>query len=98
MAGPTVCETRWGEIVTSFNNNHDVLVTRHPDYTEELGLIRTALHTIGQLIHISHPVNRNGAVWKGLVAKAEAERTVLCEHLGGKAPFTGILRPYAAIQ
>jgi hypothetical protein len=84
MAGPTVCETRWGEIVTSFNNNHDDLVARHPKCTEEIGLIRTALHTIGQLIHISPAVNGNGALWKELVAKAEAERTVLGKHLDGK--------------
>jgi hypothetical protein len=98
MAGPTVYETRWGEIVTSFNNNYDDIVARHPECTEKLGLIRTALHTIGQLIHISPAVNRNGALWKGLVAKEEAERTVLCKHLDGKTLFTGILRLYAAIH
>jgi hypothetical protein len=98
MAGPILGETRWGEIVTSFNNNYDDLVTRHPDCTEELGRIRTALHTIGQLIHISPAVNGNGALWKGLVAKAEAERTVLCKHLDGKALFTGVLRLYADIR
>jgi hypothetical protein len=53
MAGPTVCETWWGEIVTSFNNNHDDLVTRHPDCTEELGLILTVLHTIGTNPHLT---------------------------------------------
>jgi hypothetical protein len=37
-------------------------------------------------------------LWKGLVAKAEAERAVLCKHLDGKALFTGILRLYAAIH
>jgi hypothetical protein len=98
MAGPTVCETRWGEIVTSFKNNHDDLDKRHPDCTEELGLIQTALHTIGQLIHISPTVNGNDALLKGLVAKAEAERTPLSKHLDGKALFTGILRLYAAIH
>jgi hypothetical protein len=98
MAGPTVCETRWGEIGTSFNNKHDDPVARHPDCTEELGLIQTLLHTIGQLIHISIAVNGNGALWKGLVSNAEAERTVLCKHLEGKALFPGILRLYAAIH
>jgi hypothetical protein len=61
-------------------------------------LIRTALNTIGQLIHISPSLNGNGAVWKGLVTKAEVERTVLCKHLYCKALFTGILRLYAAIH
>jgi hypothetical protein len=89
---------RWGKIVTSFSNNYDVIVARHPECTEKLGHIRTALHTIGQLIHISPPVNGNGALWKGLVTKAETERTVLCKYLDGKALFTGILRLYAAIQ
>jgi hypothetical protein len=98
MAGPTVCETRWGEILTSFDNNRDDLIARHPDCAEETGLNRTALLRIGQLIHISPAVNGNGAVWKELAAKAEAERTVLCKHLEGKALFTGILRLYAAIH
>jgi hypothetical protein len=37
-------------------------------------------------------------LWKGLAAKAETERTVLCKHLERKALFTGILRLYAAIH
>jgi hypothetical protein len=37
-------------------------------------------------------------LWEQLVAKAEAERTVLCKHLDDKALFTGILRLYAAIH
>jgi hypothetical protein len=37
-------------------------------------------------------------VWKGLVAKAEAERVVLCKHLDGKALFTATLRLYAALH
>jgi hypothetical protein len=67
----------------SFNNNHDDLIARL---------------TIGELIHISPPVNGNGSVWKELVAKAETERIVICEHIEGKALFTGILRLCAAIH
>jgi hypothetical protein len=37
-------------------------------------------------------------VWKDLVAKAEAERVVLCKHLNGKALFTATLRLYAALH
>jgi hypothetical protein len=37
-------------------------------------------------------------VWKELVAKAEAERVVLCKHLDGKALFTAMLRLYAALH
>jgi hypothetical protein len=96
--GARICEIRWGEIVTSFKTNHDDVVERHSDCTEELGLIRNALHKIGQLIHISPGVNGNVALRKILVAKAEAERTVLCKHLQGKALFTSILRLYAAIH
>jgi hypothetical protein len=55
MAGPTVCETRWSEILNSFGNNRDDLLARHPDCNEEIGLIRTALLNIEQLIHTSPP-------------------------------------------
>jgi hypothetical protein len=41
-------------------------------------------------------VNGNGRVWKELIIKAEAERTVLSKHLDGKALFTAVLRLYAA--
>jgi hypothetical protein len=36
--------------------------------------------------------------WKELVAKAEAEKAVLCKHLDGKALFTAMLRLYAALH
>jgi hypothetical protein len=54
--------------------------------------------TIGQLIYKSPRVNGNGMVWKEMTARAEAERTVLCKHLDGKALFTGMLHLYAAIH
>jgi hypothetical protein len=37
-------------------------------------------------------------VWKELIARAEAERAVLCKHLDGKALFTAIPRLYATIH
>jgi hypothetical protein len=95
MTGPTVW---WSAIITPFERNHDDLIAGHPDCIEEIELLRTALLTIGQLIHISPPVNGNGAMWKELIATAEAERTVLCKHLDSKALFTAMLRLYAAIH
>jgi hypothetical protein len=98
MTEPTACETRWKAIVTSFEKNHEELTARNPDCREEIGLLRNGLCTIGQLIHTSPSVNGNGALWKELINRAEAERTVLCTHLDGKALFTAILRLYAAIH
>jgi hypothetical protein len=98
MTGPTVCDTRWTKIISSFDGNHNDLLEAHPDCSEELALLRTGLQTIGQLIHISPPENGDGVVWKYLVAKAEAERVVLCKHLDGKALFTARLRLYAALH
>jgi hypothetical protein len=97
MTGPTMCETRWSTIVELFQKNSDDLLTRHPHCIEEIDLLQTALLTIGQLIHISPPVNGEGAVWKELVTKSVVERRVLCKHLEGKALFTVMLRMYAAI-
>jgi hypothetical protein len=98
MTGPTVCETRWSTIVATFQKNRDDLLTRHPDCIEEIDLLQTALLTIGQLIHISPPVNGDDAVWKELIANSETERRVLCKHMEGKALFTAMLRMYAAIH
>jgi hypothetical protein len=95
MAAPTVCEQRWREILNSFENKYDELIAGHQDCQKEMGLVRTAIIKIGQLIHISPPINGNGAVWNELVTRAEAKRTVLSKHLDGKALFTGL---YAAIH
>jgi hypothetical protein len=93
-----MCKTRWSEILTSFERNHDDLIAGHPDYIEEIELLQTALITLGQLIHIPPPVNGNGAASKELIARAVAERTMLCKHLDGKGLFTAMLRLYAAIH
>jgi hypothetical protein len=98
MTGPTVCETRWSEVVSSFEGNHKKLLEAHPDCSEELSLLRKGLHTIGQLIRISPPANGNGVAWKDLLAKAEAERVVLSKHLEGTVLFTALLRLYAALH
>jgi hypothetical protein len=63
---------------------------------EDIGLIHTAIIKIGQLIRASPPINGNGAVWKGLTAKAESERAVLCKHLDGKPMLTAMRRLYVA--
>jgi hypothetical protein len=73
-----------------------VVLASHPDCKEELGMIHAALITIRRLVHTSPSINGNGTVWKDLVIKAEAERSVLCKHLSGKALFTGMLHMYAA--
>jgi hypothetical protein len=95
MAGPTACEKRWSEVLASFQRNLDTLTGQHPECIEDIKLIHAGLITVGQLIHASPRVNGNGAAWKEIVTRAEAERAVLCKHLEGKALFTGLLRLYA---
>jgi hypothetical protein len=96
MEQPTACETRWKAVESSFHRNYEELQEKTPDCQEELELLRCGLRTIGQLIHTSPSVNGNGRVWKELIMKAEAERTVLSKHLDGKALFTAVLRLYVA--
>jgi hypothetical protein len=98
MAEPTACETRWAKIIASFEGKHTELLQAHPDCSEDLALLGTGIHSIGQLTHISPPANGNSVLWKDLVARAEAERVVLCKHLDGKALFTAMLRLYAALH
>jgi hypothetical protein len=69
MAAPTVCEKRWRDILNCFENKHDELIVGHPDCEEEIGLVRTAIIKIGQLIHTSPPINGNGVVWNELSNK-----------------------------
>jgi hypothetical protein len=98
MTGPTTWEARLAKVVSSFEGRRNDLLQVHPDCSEELALLRSGLQTIRQLIHISPPANGDGVVWKDPVAKAEAERVVLCKHLDGKALFTAMLRLYAALH
>jgi hypothetical protein len=85
-------------VLPSFDKQHETLIGNNPDAAEEINLIRTGLVKMGQLIQTSPQQNGNGATWKRLVDKAEDEKSVLCEHLDGKALFTGMLRLYAAIH
>jgi hypothetical protein len=96
MAGPTACGKPWAEFLASFERNIEDLLAKHQDSIEKIGLIHTGLITIGQLINISPSVNGNGASWKEITSRAEAERIVLCKHLEGKPLFTAMLRLYAA--
>jgi hypothetical protein len=71
------------------------ITKNHPDSLEEIKLIQAGLITIGQLINKSPRNNGNGTTWKEITARAEAERTVLCKHLEGKALYSTLLRLYA---
>jgi hypothetical protein len=98
MAKPTPCEARLAKIIASFEGRQAELLEEHTDCSEELSLLGTGLYTFKQLIHISPPVNGNGAVWTELFTRAESERAVLCKHLAGKSLFTAMLRLYAALH
>jgi hypothetical protein len=106
MVGPTACGKRWAEILASFERNLDDLISKHNDSIEEIRLIHTGLITIGQLIlitigqliNISPSVNGNGAAWKEITSRTEAERIVLCKHQEGKPLFTAMLHLYAAMH
>jgi hypothetical protein len=80
MAVPTACETRWTNILASFERHCDAIIAGHPDAKEEIGLVHTALITIVQLVRTSPSVNGNSVVWMKLEDKAEAEKRVLCKH------------------
>jgi hypothetical protein len=82
-------------VLASFYSLADKLLAAHPDVKEEIGLVHTAMITIGQLVQASTHVNDNSAVWMQLADRAEDERRVLCKQFEGKALFSGIQRLYA---
>jgi hypothetical protein len=49
MTEPTLCETRWKEIVASFERNHENLTTDNSDCQEEIDLLGNGLRTIENL-------------------------------------------------
>jgi hypothetical protein len=74
MAGPTVCEARWSETLTSFDKHRDELVTAYQGAEEDIGLIRAALVKIGLLICNYSSKNGKDAAWKELTTQAETEK------------------------
>jgi hypothetical protein len=98
MAGPTACETRWTKILGSFKRHRGAIIAKHPDTKEEIGLVHTALITIVHLVRASPSVNGNGAMWKRLAGRAEAEMGVLCKRYEDDALHTGLLHLYAGIH
>jgi hypothetical protein len=93
-----VCETWWSQILTSFERQHDDQIASHTDCKEEIGLVHSALITIGRLVHVLPSENGNGMMWRELTTRAVAERIMLYKNLDGKALFTGKLCLYAAVH
>jgi hypothetical protein len=93
---PTACGKRWAEILASYQRNLDDLIRKKPESVEDIELLQAGLVTRGELIQSSPRANGNGAAWKAIITKAEAERAVFCKHLEGKALYAGLIRLYAA--
>jgi hypothetical protein len=93
MAVPTACETRWTNILASFERHRDAIIAGHPDAKEEIGLVHAALIAIVRLVRTSPSVNGNGAVWMKL-----ADKAVLCKHYEGKALHAGLQHLYAEVH
>jgi hypothetical protein len=83
-------------VLASFDKQYEALISKNPDATKEINIIRTGLIKIGQLIQTSPQQNGKGTTWNRLVDKADSEKSVLCKHLDGKVLFTGMLRLYIA--
>jgi hypothetical protein len=46
IAVPTAYETRWTNILASFERHRDAIIAGHPDANEEIGRVHTALITL----------------------------------------------------
>jgi hypothetical protein len=95
---PSICEVKWSEVHASFERQHDTLLEKYPDASQEIGNIHKALIKIRQLVKKSPQVNGNGPAWKKLADRAEADRSSLCRHLTGKVVFTGLVHLYTTIH
>jgi hypothetical protein len=82
-------------VLASFDDRNEKLTAAHPDAKKEVDLMRASIVQIGQLVQNSPKVNGNGARWKQLVDRAEADRHTLCQFLDPQALFTGLFHTYA---
>jgi hypothetical protein len=81
LATLTQCETRWQDVLASFNDINEKLTAAHPDAKKEVDLVRASIVQIGQPVQNSPKVTGNGAKWKQLTDRAEADRHTLCKFL-----------------
>jgi hypothetical protein len=63
---------------------------------KETDLVQASVVQIGHFVQNSPIVNANGATWKQLADRAEADRQALCKFLDGQALLTGLFHMYAA--
>jgi hypothetical protein len=66
MVRLTACETRWTEILESFERHLHGLVAANQGAKEDIGLV----HTVQQLISTSLMANGRGAAWNQLADRA----------------------------
>jgi hypothetical protein len=83
-------------VLAPFDERYEKLMADHPDAKKEVNLVRATIVQIGQLVQNSPEVNGNGAKWKHLADRAEADRHMLCKLLDGWALFTGLFHTYPA--
>jgi hypothetical protein len=83
-------------MLSSFHERYEKLIVDHPDAKKEMDLVRASTVKIGQLVQNSPKVNGNGAKWKRLDNRTQADGRTPCKFLDGQALFTGLFHTYAA--
>jgi hypothetical protein len=72
-----------------FDERDEKLIVDHPDAKKERDLMQASIVQMGQIFQNYPKVNGNGAKWKQLADKAEADRHTHCKFLDGQAIFIG---------
>jgi hypothetical protein len=91
----TQCETRWWVALTSFDERYGKVIADCLDVKKEVDLVQASIVQIGQLVQNLPKVNGNGAKWKQLVDRAEADRHTFCKFLNGQMLYTSLFHTYA---
>jgi hypothetical protein len=92
LAALTQCETCWRDLLASFHERYEKLMSDHPD-AKKMDLVRASVVQIGQLVQNSPKMNGNGAKWK---KQTEADRRTFCKFLDSQALCTGLYHMYVA--
>jgi hypothetical protein len=83
-------------VLASVGERYEKLIADDPDAKKEMDLVRASMVQTGQHVQISPKVNGNGAKWKQMADRAEADMHTLCKFIHGRALFTGLFNIYAA--
>jgi hypothetical protein len=87
----------WGIVLFVYDHSHEKLIADHPDAKMEIGLIRSTILQIWQLVENLKEENGKGAKLVQITETAETETKILYKYVAGRALYAGLLKLFSSV-